>query len=116
MTVQDSGVPGVADARREQMLQAAVEVIVERGFPETRITDVAERANASPALVIYYFKTKDNLLVEALRYAEDLFYDAGARRTESLDSARDRLQEIVRMSCVPENDDGGPAESWVLWL
>ena len=115
MTVQDSGLAGVADARREQMLQAAVEVIVERGFPETRIADVADRASASPALVIYYFKTKDNLLVEALRYAEDLFYDAGARRSEALGSARERLQEIVRMSCIPDDGDG-PAESWVLWL
>jgi AcrR family transcriptional regulator len=116
MTEQDSGLAGVADARREQMLQAAVEVIVERGFPETRIADVAERANASPALVIYYFKTKDNLLVEALRYAEDLFYDAGVRRTQKLPGARQRLQEIVRMSCIPGDENGGPAESWVLWL
>src|SRR5665213_1429958 len=115
MTEQDSGLAGVADARREQMLQAAVEVIVERGFPETRIADVAERVNASPALVIYYFKTKDNLLVEALRYAEDLFYDAGVRRTQKLPGARQRLQEIVRMSCIPGDENGGPAESWVLW-
>ena len=114
MTEQDSGLAGVADARREQMLQAAVEVIVERGFPETRIADVAERANASPALVIYYFKTKGNLLVEALRYAEDLFYDAGVRRTQKLPGARQRLQEIVRMSCIPGDENGGPAESWVL--
>jgi AcrR family transcriptional regulator len=110
------GVVGVADVRRRQMLQAAVAVIVERGFPETRITDVAERACASPALVIYYFKTKDNLLVEALRYAEDLFYDAWARRTEALGSAHQRLSEIVRMSCNPGADDGGSAESRVLWL
>ena len=115
MTTQDSGLAGVADARREQMLQAAVEVIVERGFPDTRIADVADRANASPALVIYYFKTKDNLLVEALRYAEDLFYEAGARRTAVLSSAAERLQEIVRMSCVPDDGDG-PADSWILWL
>ena len=60
--------------RREQMLHAALEVIVERGYPETRITDVAERAGASPALVIYYFKTRDHLLTEALRYSEDGWY------------------------------------------
>ena len=59
------------------MLRAALEVIAERGFPETRIADVAERAGTSPALVIYYFKTKDNLLTEAMRFAEDLWYDLG---------------------------------------
>ena len=49
----------------------------ERGYPDTRIADVAERAGTSPALVIYYFKTKDQLLTEAIRYAEDTWYEAG---------------------------------------
>ena len=62
---------GTADQRREQMLRAALEVISERGYPDTRIADVAERIGISPALVIYYFKTKDQLLTEAMRYSED---------------------------------------------
>ena len=49
------------------MLRAALDVIAERGFPDTRIADVAERVGVSPALVIYYFKTKDHLLTEAMR-------------------------------------------------
>src|SRR5271165_3809552 len=49
------------DSRRTQMLRAALDVLVERGFPDTRIADVAERSEVSPALVIYYFKTKDRL-------------------------------------------------------
>ena len=43
------------------------QLIAERGFSETRIADVAQRVGASPALVIYYFGTKDSLLTEALR-------------------------------------------------
>src|SRR5215472_15870391 len=56
---------GIADHRREHMLRAALEVIAERGYADTRIADVAERTGISPALVIYYFKTKDQLLTEA---------------------------------------------------
>ncbi len=33
-----------------------------------------KRVGASPALVIYYFGTKDDLLTEALRYSESKFY------------------------------------------
>ena len=74
-----------ADERREQMLRAALEVIVERGYADTRITDVAERTGTSPALVIYYFKTRDQLLTEAIRYSEDSWYAEGQRRyVESL--------------------------------
>ena len=78
--------PGTADQRREQMLQAALEVVAERGYPETRIADVAERAGTSPALVIYYFKTKDQLLTEAIRYSEDNWYAAGTSRMASVSS------------------------------
>ena len=56
--------------------RAAAELIAERGFSETRIADVARGSGASPALVIYYFGTKDSLLTEALRWSERSFYAA----------------------------------------
>ena len=103
------------DLRREQMLRAAVEVICERGFSETRIADVAARADASPALVIYYFGTKDGLLTEALRWSEDQFYAATELVLARLDSARTRLETLVSVTCVRENDQAVP-DSWVLWF
>ncbi len=106
---------GTADQRREQMLRAALEVISERGYPETRIADVAERIGISPALVIYYFKTKDQLLTEAIRYAEDGWYASGQRRMARLPTAAARIEEIVAMSCLPEADPG-PEYSWLIWL
>ncbi len=48
-----------------------------RGYADTRIADVAEHAGTSPALVIYYFKTRDQLLTEALRYSEDALVRRG---------------------------------------
>src|SRR5579863_1071072 len=79
-----SGSREVTEQRREQILQAALEVIVERGYADTRIADVAERAGTSPALVIYYFKTRDRLLTEAIRYAEDGWYADSQRRMSAL--------------------------------
>jgi len=104
-----------ADDRREQMLRAAIEVIGERGFPETRIADVGKRVGASSALVIYYFGTKDRLLTEALRYSEDLFYAEVARRLAAIEGAKDKLEMLVRFSCDNESTGGLPG-SWVLWL
>ena len=71
------------DLRREQMLRAAAEIIGERGFSETRIADVAARADASPALVIYYFGTKDRLLTEALRFSRTRSTGAWPRGSRS---------------------------------
>ena len=41
-----------AGERRGQMLRAALDVIVERGYADTRIADVADRTGTSPALTI----------------------------------------------------------------
>jgi AcrR family transcriptional regulator len=104
-----------ADQRREQMLRAALEVISERGYPETRITDVAAQAGTSAALVIYYFKTRDQLLTEAIRFSEDAWYAAGTRRMAKIPNAAGRLEEIVAMTCLPDTDPD-VAGSWLLSL
>src|ERR1700738_3025099 len=106
---------GTADHRREQMLRAELEVIADRGYADTRIADVAERAGVSPALVIYYFKTKDQLLTEAIRYYEDNWYAVGQSRMARLKSAAERLEEFVAMSCLPEAAPE-PSGSSQLWL
>ena len=106
---------GTADQRREQMLRAALDVIAERGYAESRIADVAERAGTSPALVIYYFKTKDQLLTEAIRFSEDSWYETGMRRMARISTAAGKLEEIVAMCTLPEADSGVES-SWALWL
>ena len=97
------------------MLRAALEVIVERGYAETRIADVAERTGTSPALVIYYFKTRDQLLTEAIRYSEDAWYGEYLRRTENLPTAAARLAELIANVCLPGSDNE-PRSYWLLWL
>ena len=113
--VELGSAPGTADQRREQILRAALDVMVERGFTETRIADVADRIEISPALVIYYFKTKDQLLTEAIRYSEDNWYADGQRRLATIQTAAGRLEEIVAMTCLPEADPE-PFGWWLLWL
>jgi AcrR family transcriptional regulator len=104
-----------AEQRREQMLRAAVEVIVERGYADTRIADVAERTGTSPALVIYYFKTRDHLLTEAIRFCEDNWYAEGQRRMANIRTAAGRLAEVIAMTTLPDADPA-PRSRWLLWL
>lgn len=115
MAAETSVTAAAPDLRREQMMQAAAAIIGERGFSETRIADVARRSGASPALVIYYFSTKDKLLTEALRYSEDAFYRAVTVQLEALKTARQRLELLVRLTCIPEGDDEIPC-AWGLWF
>jgi AcrR family transcriptional regulator len=109
----DAAVP--ADQRRDQMLEAAAALIAERGFGETRIADVAKRIGASPALVIYYFGTKDKLLTEALRFSEQSFYTAADELLASTTALVKRLETLVHLTCVPQTQDEVPG-AWGLWF
>jgi AcrR family transcriptional regulator len=103
------------EARRIGMLRAAAELICERGFGDTRIADVAKRAGVSSALVIYYFGTRDRLLVDALRYSEESFYEAAEQMLAEVPSLRERLSLLIRWTCVPEGNDEIPG-AWGLWF
>jgi AcrR family transcriptional regulator len=107
--------PRLTQKRRTQMLEAAAEVIGERGLCDTRIADVAERAGLSPALVVYYFGSKEKLLTEALAYAEDLFYIEAFRELTGFEGAAERLARLIELACPPverRETDG----YWALWV
>ncbi|RYP88057.1 TetR family transcriptional regulator [Nocardioides guangzhouensis] len=103
----------VADVRRDQMLAAAARLIAERGFSDTRIADVAARVGASPALVIYYFGTKDSLLTEALRWSERSFYAAVEEMLQETTALRARIENLVD-ACLPASQD--VPDDWGLWF
>jgi len=103
------------EPRRIEMLRAAAELICERGFGDTRIADVAKRAGVSSALVIYYFGTRDRLLVDALRYSEESFYEAAEKMLAEIPSVHERLALLVQWTCVPEIDHEIPG-AWGLWF
>ncbi len=51
---------------REQLLGVAIEEFARNGFEKTSIRSIAKVAGASPALLIHYFATKDQLVKEAI--------------------------------------------------
>ena len=104
------------EARRIEMLRAAAELICERGFGDTRIADVAKRAGVSSALVIYYFGTRDRLLVDALRYSEESFYEAAEKMlAEVAVAARAALAADPVDVRAGRRDDEIPG-AWGLWF
>ncbi|HET7432595.1 MAG TPA: TetR/AcrR family transcriptional regulator [Nocardioides sp.] len=114
MAARASG-DAVADLRREEMLAAAATLIAERGFGDTRIADVAARVGASPALVIYYFGTKDSLLTEALRWSERSFYVATEEMLRSTATIKARLETLAEWTLVSDVQ-ASQTSDWGLWF
>lgn len=106
--------PKLTRQRRLEILEAAARVIGQRGLCATRVADVARRAGTSPALVLYYFESKDRLLSEALTHAEDRFYLEMFHQLTALERARERLLYVIDRSFP---DPGAETEGeWPLWF
>ena len=102
--------------RRQEILEAASRVITERGMAETRIQDIAEVCGVSPGLILYYFESKDRLLVEALTLANDRFYLEMSREMRKMPSAKERLQRMIELSVPGLLPEYTLLDEWALWL
>jgi len=54
----------IEEARRKQIIQTAVDSIALKGYCNTSLDDIAKNAGISKSVISYYFKYKDNLLME----------------------------------------------------
>ena len=55
------------DARPQELLAAAMDLFVERGFASTRLEDVARRAGVSKGTLYLYFENKEELFKAVVR-------------------------------------------------
>ena len=58
-----------AEARPDEVLDAALDLFIERGFPATRVEDIARRAGISKGAVYLYFPSKEAILEGLVRRA-----------------------------------------------
>jgi AcrR family transcriptional regulator len=55
------------DARPQELLAAAIDLFVERGFASTRLEDVARRAGVSKGTLYLYYENKEELFKAVVR-------------------------------------------------
>jgi AcrR family transcriptional regulator len=102
--------------RRQEILTAAAQVIIDRGLADTRIADVADRCGISPGLILYYFDSKDRLLVEALANANDKFYLRLSRELRQVPSATEQLRLLIELSIPRLRTEPEEIDDWALWI
>jgi AcrR family transcriptional regulator len=97
--------------RREEILSATVRQIQGHGIAALRIADVAAALGVSPALVLYHFQTKENLVAEAFRHAAEHDLLKVNRLVRGSGSVPSRL-----MSTLGWYAPTGRARGWLLWI
>ncbi|MEV0494122.1 TetR/AcrR family transcriptional regulator [Streptomyces atratus] len=84
------------DTQRERILQAAAEVLAERGFDAGRLRDVATTAGLSIGSLQHYFETRDALFREAFAWSIDNLIERWRTLAVEADSAWRRFELLVQ--------------------
>ncbi|WP_280340385.1 TetR/AcrR family transcriptional regulator [Nocardia neocaledoniensis] len=101
------------DARRTKILDAAAQLIAERGYHAVRISDIAKVVGTSTGAVHYYFPGKSDVLTAALRHAIDNAFERQSRELKPIDNAHERLLRLIDMQ-LPRV--GPLRDEWSIWL
>lgn len=70
------------ESRRQEIIYAALELFVSKGYAATKVTDIAERANMSTGLMFHYFESKERLYEELIRMGLEGTTYPGNRKCE----------------------------------
>lgn len=85
-----------ANARRDQIIQAAAEVVADVGYASTSTARIAERAGISKGIITYHFESKDEILRSvALRFLDRCSQEVAAR-IESATTAHEQVHGWIR--------------------
>ncbi len=79
----------------QRILDAAVAVFADKGFFNSRIADIADRADVADGTVYLYFKNKEEILMTAINTAFDAFMKHARTEVEKLPSPAERLRRLA---------------------
>lgn len=84
--------------RKQQLVDAAVELFADRGYSSTRIADICDRAGVAKGLYYWYFPTKHDLFVELVRSMRRRLRQAQAAAMDPSADALERLRQGTEAS------------------
>ncbi|MDI3195251.1 MULTISPECIES: TetR/AcrR family transcriptional regulator [unclassified Pseudarthrobacter] len=109
----DSGDAKGSQERRNAILEAAWQLIAERGYHHVRVQDIARICGTSTGTIHYYFPGKDDVLREALRYCVDQAFDRQGAVLSQIDNAHKRLLALIELQ-LPIGTQ--VRNEWSIWL
>lgn len=81
--------------RPKQILDAAFEEFVERGYVATRVEDIADRVGVTKGTIYVYFETKEELFSAMIRHISTPFDDILASGRELQGNCEQRLRGLI---------------------
>jgi len=83
------------ESKHQKILQAAIKVFSEKGFYNSRVSEIAKEANVADGTIYLYFKNKDDILISLF---EEEFAKIVRDMRAELAREKDALQKIKRFA------------------
>jgi TetR/AcrR family fatty acid metabolism transcriptional regulator len=80
-----------------RILNAAIDVIAEKGFFQARVAEIAERAGVADGTVYLYFQNKEQILMAAIDSAFDVFLQRARSELAGDLDPREQLRRLGRL-------------------
>lgn len=84
------------NARREQIVAAALELIATRGYGYASVGKIAEHVGVAKSVVLYHFKTKNDIIEAAIATVLMQAASAIGPAVDAHDAAPDKLAAYIR--------------------
>lgn len=81
-------------ARRDEILDRALELVGSKGYSNVSLRDIAERVGVRPAALLHYFDSKEELFTEILRRRDER--DEISPSAASVPASREAYLQILR--------------------
>jgi transcriptional repressor BetI len=103
----------IESIRRQELIKAAYETFRQYGFRGLTMARIGKQAGMSHGIINYYYKSKDDLLIAMVRYANRLIMEDVIRRLNEADTPLARLDAIIEGNFPLHLYDRATASAWV---
>lgn len=97
----------IGSEKYQKIIQAATKVFAEKGFYNSKVSDVAKEAQVADGTIYLYFKNKDDLLISIFEDSMDHFTSSVQGEMAEAQGPIDRLKRFIRLhlELVREHQD-----------
>ena len=91
----------------QKIIQAATKVFAQKGFYNSKVSDVAKEAKVADGTIYLYFKNKDDLLISIFENSMDTFTGEIQKIVEGVSDPFEKLRLFIKLhlELVRENQD-----------
>jgi len=97
---------------RERILQASIDLITDVGIDRVRLAEIARRAGMSSGQVMYYFDSKEHILLETLAWREHQETEQRRAALPVVPAGWPRLELFVDLYLPTSLTD----PVWIMWM